>query len=262
MKITAGIEQHVRISGAGRRIVFVHGVGSHLESWDGVVAVLGESYESLCYDLRGHGESEKASGPYSLATFVEDLTGLLNVVGWTRFDLVGFSLGGLIAQAFTLQYPAHVRTLSIISSVAGRTSEERARVRSRAATLAQQGAQAHLDSAVERWFSDEFRAVRPDVVAQRLDRSRSNDPHCYAAAYDVLAANDLLDDLHKIKAPTLVMTGEEDSGSTPRMAHLMGRTIPNAKVTILSGLRHSVLLEAPDLVAQTLGNFLELHKEI
>lgn len=261
MKINAGIEQHVRISGAGRRIVFVHGVGSHLESWDGVIAALGESFETLRYDLRGHGESEKARGPYSLTMFVEDLARLLKAVGWTRFDLVGFSLGGLIAQAFALQYPAQVRTLSIISSVAGRTPEERARVRSRAATLAGEGAQAHLDAAVERWFSDEFRVARPDIVAQRLHRSRSNDPHCYAAAYDVLATSDLLAELHKIQAPTLVVTGEEDSGSTPRMARLMAGTIPNATVTILSGLRHSVLLEAPDLVAQTLGNFLELRKE-
>jgi pimeloyl-ACP methyl ester carboxylesterase len=261
MKINTGTEQNVRTSGAGRRVVFVHGVGSHLESWDGVITALGDGYESLCYDLRGHGESEKAKGPYSLEMFVNDLSRLVEALGWARFDLVGFSLGGLIAQVFTLTRPAQVRTLSIISSVAGRTTEERERVEERARTLSQAGAQAHLDTSVERWFTPEFIASNPVVVSQRLQRSLANDPHCYAAAYKVLASSDLLNELCEIQAPTLVMTGEQDGGSTPRMARLMADTIPNASATIFPRLRHSVLLEAPDLVAQALSRFFSSHQE-
>jgi pimeloyl-ACP methyl ester carboxylesterase len=177
---------------------------------------LGTGYEVLCYDLRGHGESEKAPGPYSLEMFVSDLRQLTDAINWKRFDLVGFSLGGLIAQSFALHNADRVRTLSIISSVAGRTPEESARAMARAHTLSEVGAQAHLDTSVERWFSDEFRANHPEVVQQRLQRSLENDPHCYAAAYRVLATSDLIGDLHRIKIPTLVMTGEEDGGSTPR----------------------------------------------
>ena len=65
----------------------------------------------------------------------------------------------------------------------------------------------------------------------------------------MLAENDLADDLHKIGAPTLVMTGEFDIGSTPRMAELMARRIPDASLVILPELKHSVLLEAPERVA-------------
>ena len=63
------------------------------------------------------------------------------------------------------------------------------------------------------------------------------------------------DELQLISAPTLIMTGEEDPGSNPRMAALMHSRIPDSKMEILPGLRHSLLVEAPELVAEKLNGF-------
>ena len=253
-----GFETHYRLKGHedGRRLVLVHGVGSHLQSWDGVIARLGPGYRCLAYDLRGHGASAKVPGPYAIEDFVADLTALVRHLGWDRFDLAGFSLGGLIGQAFTLKLPAAVRTLTIVSSVAGRTEEERARALKRAETLSRAGAGAHLADAVERWFTDDFRRRHPEVAAARQALSRSNDPACYAAAYRVLAETDLTDRLAAIRCPTLIMTGEDDQGSTPRMARLMADRIAGAACRILPKLRHSVLLEAPEVVGDLMADFL------
>ena len=73
----------------------------------------------------------------------------------------------------------------------------------------------------------------------------------------MLADYDLADELHYITQPTFVMTGELDEGSTPRMASLMAERIAGAQLEILPGLKHSVLLEAPDLIASKLAAFLE-----
>ena len=249
---------NVRLKGdaAGRRVVFVHGVGSHLESWDGVIGRLGPGVHSLSYDLRGHGESGKPPAPYTMDDFVADLKALVDRLGWARFDLVGFSLGGLIAQAFTLRFPAQVRSLTIVSSVAGRTPEEQERVLRRAQTLRENGAAAHLGEAVDRWFSDAFAAAHPEVIEARKARSMTNDPLSYAAAYAVLASSDFVDRLNEIACPALVMTGENDVGSTPRMARTMCDLVPNATLRILPGLKHSVLLEAPELVGKIIEQFL------
>ena len=67
--------------------------------------------------------------------------------------------------------------------------------------------------------------------------------------------SDLADELHRIGAPTLVMTGEDDPGSNPRMAALMHSRIPGSRMEILPGLRHSLLVEAPGLVAKKLNGF-------
>lgn len=248
-----------RIQGQGRRAVFVHGVGSYLESWDGVLAEMGADTQALTFDLRGHGGSERTPGPYSLGGFCEDLNKLVDHCGWDRFDLVGFSLGGLIAQAYALQMPDRLKTVSIISSVAGRTPEETERARQRARSLADLGPLAHLSGSVDRWFSDDFRRRHPEVVEERIERSKDMDGRCFSDAYEVLANNDLIDRLHEIQIPTLVMTGENDVGSTPRMAKRMGETIQGAEVRILPGLRHSVLIEAPHLVGRLLREFHARH---
>lgn len=80
--------------------------------------------------------------------------------------------------------------------------------------------------------------------------------HPYAAAYRLLAETDLADELHRIQAPPLVATGKHDAGSNPRMAALMHVRIPDSKLKVLSGLRHSILAEAPEVVAGLLCDFL------
>jgi len=249
---------NVKRSGSGRKVVFVHGVGADLESWQGTLSCLQTRIEALTFDLRGHGESVKTHGEYSLEMFSADLLAIVDEAGWACFDLVGFSLGGLIAQRFALDYPDRVRTLTIISSVGGRTDEEKARVLARAGTLAREGARAHMEASVPRWFTDEFKLAHPEIVEARMARSLANDPVCYAAAYKVLATGDLADELSKLHLPAIVMTGEADAGSTPRMAQLMAQQL-RAPCVIFPRLRHSVLLEASDQVALQIDSFLQRH---
>ncbi|MGZ5127117.1 MAG: alpha/beta fold hydrolase, partial [Burkholderiales bacterium] len=114
----------------------------------------------------------------------------------------------------------------------------------------------HLDWAVDRWFTREFQLAHPEIVEERKRQARTQDPACYAAAFHVLANYDLADELHRIRRETLVMTGELDSGSTPRMARLMAERITGAELGLLPNLKHSVLLEAPELVASNIAAFL------
>lgn len=245
-------------SGAGEAIVLLHGVGAGHEAWDGVVSELGQGFDFIRYDLRGHGRSSKPPGPYALEDFVQDLHGILRVNEIGKAHIVGFSLGGLVAQAFALHYPECVNKLVLISTVAGRTAAERDRVIARAETLSENGASAHLSEAVTRWFTDEFIAARPDVLEWRRRKSLENDPMGYAASYRVLAESDLADELHRIMAQTLVMTGEHDVGSTPRMARLIAERIPQAECLIFPRLKHSILLEAPDKVSDEIRRFLSV----
>ena len=244
-----GSEFNYRITGSGEPVTLVHGVGADLESWDGVADRLTPHFRVMRYDQRGHGESAKLPGPYSLRDMVEDLKLMLDECGIERTSLAGFSLGGLVAQSFALSYPERLDRLVLISTVAGRTEEEKMKVQARANALSEQGASFHMSAAADRWFTDRFIKEHPEVIERRRQKALANDPECYEAAYRVLAQSDLADDLHRIQAPTLVMTGEFDIGSTPRMAELMARRIPGARLAILPELKHSVLLEAPERVA-------------
>lgn len=251
-----GKEFNLQRSGEGPPLILVHGVGADLESWDGVMRELGEAFDIIRYDQRGHGRSHKPSGPYRIGDFIDDLRAIMVVNDLQRAHIAGFSLGGLVAQGLAIKYPQLVDRLVLISTSAGRTTREHERVMERAGKLEQQGACAHLHDAVDRWFTDEFIAARPDLLEWRRQKSMQNDPECYAAAYWMLADSDFGAELHRISAPTLVMTGECDIGSNPRMARLIKKRIPNCRCTIFPRLKHSLLLEAPDKVAAEMDRFL------
>ncbi len=245
-----------RLTGSGPALALIHGVGSSLEAWDCVVARLGADFRILRYDLRGHGATSKPPGPYSVEGFADDLAALLDEVGFERCHVAGFSLGGLVAQAFALAHPARLEKLALISTVAGRSEAEKERVQARLETVAAGFSGDHFWKSVDRWFTPAFQEANAALIARLAKRNKENDPAGYAAAYRVLAETDLAERLHLIQAETLVMTGEDDIGSNPRMARLMRERIPRARLTILPGLRHSILIEAPDLVAAALRDFL------
>lgn len=244
------------MDGEGTPLLLVHGVGADREAWDQVIAHLKGRYCIIRPDLRGHGQSVKSPGPYSLELFANDCLALLDHVGAKKAHLVGFSLGGLIAQKLALQAPERFFSMTAISSIAGRTPEEQERVLERAKTLLEEGALTHLSNAVERWFTDEFRAARPEILEWRRKKSLQNDPDSYAAAYHVLASSDLADQLHEIELPVLAMTGECDIGSPPHMSRTIAHRVQDGRVVIFPKLKHSVLLEAPDRIAQELEAFL------
>ena len=110
--------------------------------------------------------------------------------------------------------------------------------------------------ALERWFSPEFRQNHPERVQKRITELRATSPEGYIQAYRVFVLSDLAEHLSQIQCETLVMTGEYDPGSNVRMARLMHEKIPASQLEILPGLRHSVLVEAPQLIAEKLDSFL------
>ena len=113
----------------------------------------------------------------------------------------------------------------------------------------------HFRRSLSRWFTDEFQRANPELLERYAARNMENDPRAYAAAYRVLATTDLAGEASRVRAPTLVVTGEGDIGSNPRMARLLHERILGSQLQILPGLRHSILIEAPATVAWLLDAF-------
>ncbi len=240
--------RHV-VEGQGPFVTLVHGVGASLESWDQVAPRLASNFTVVRMDLRGHGRSGRIEGECTLAKLASDVRSVWDRLGIRTTHLAGFSLGGLIAQSLALNEADRIDRLAIISAVAGRTPEERAKVVDRLKLLREKGIAAITAAAEDRWFTPEFRAAHSDQVEKRMAELVNNDPEAYAAAYTVFATSDLADRLEKITHPTLVITGENDVGSNTRMARMMHERIKGSKLTILPRLRHSVLVEAPEVIA-------------
>ncbi len=255
--VSDGVALNYRVSGRGDRpLVLVHGVGSYREAWDGVIARLSDDFRILSFDLRGHGGSARVKGRYDIDDFTGDVLALTDHVGFERFDLAGFSLGGLIAQRLALTHPERLRRLVLLSTVSGRSDDERERVLTRLAALQAGDRGSHYDASLSRWLTEDFQARNPELIAELRRRNAQNDPDCYASAYRVLAETDFGGLIDQIRLPTLIATGEHDQGSNPRMSRYMHERIAGSRLHILPGLRHSLLNEAPDQVAALMRDFL------
>lgn len=243
------------VEGQGKPLVLVHGVGANLQSWDQVVERMAPSYRILRVDLRGHGASSHIEEEYSLEKFAEDIIAVMDAEGIEKADLAGFSLGGLITQCLALNYPERFDRIAILSAVAARTDEERAKVVSRLAMIDKDGIIAVTGAAKDRWFTEEFAAAHPEIIERRIAELIANHQPSYREAYRVFGQSELGHRLHEIPHRTLVLTGEFDQGSNTRMARFMHEKIANSELVILPRYKHSILVEASDVVSDHLLRF-------
>ncbi|HTP99782.1 MAG TPA: alpha/beta hydrolase [Casimicrobiaceae bacterium] len=248
-----------RREGRGAPVLLIHGVGGDSGNWGPIAARLQRRFDVIAMDLRGHGRSDLITGPVQAHDLARDAAQVLDECGVAASAVVGFSLGGTVAQALALDFPGRVARLAVMGSPCGRTPEERARALERIEFLKAHGAPALAEANRERWFTDEFRGAHPDAVERRVDQVKACDPASYLYAFTVFCTADFADRLPEIRVATLVVTGEHDVAATPRMARLMGERIGASQVRVLPRLRHSLLIEAPAQVGELLEGFLGNH---
>lgn len=239
-------------------VVLIHGLGLCQALWSDHIGRLAQHYRVVTYDLSGHGESQAAVGPVSLETFGDQFRELMDFLSLSDAAIVGFSIGGMINRHFALTDPERVAALAVLNSPHDRDAAAQQQVEERARKVTSEGASATMAAALERWFTPEFRARRPDVLQLVSDWREQVDFETYAGAAWVLAAGtkDLKGKGDKINAPTLVMTCENDSGSTPSMSHGIAAQIAGARTFIIPRLKHLGLLEDPAGFTTPLIEFL------
>jgi pimeloyl-ACP methyl ester carboxylesterase len=235
-------------------VVLIHGVGLDQHMWAAFGRALGRPVHT--YDLIGLGDGPRPPGPYTLAQYADQLSAVVAELGTAPVDLVGFSMGALIAQRFAVDQPDWVRRLVLVSTVFDRTPEERAAILDRVAEVRAGRYGDSIEPALQRWFTDDFATRRPEVVETVRQRMHANDVDAYGGAYEVFATGDaeLVPLVDRLTAPTLVVTGELDQRSTPEMARRLAAALPHV---IVPGVRHLLPVEAPDTLAELVNSFLD-----
>lgn len=243
-------------TGSGQPVLLLHGVGGSADDWIAAERHLKNRFRTVRLDARGHGRSAIPDGKWRLDDFTSDVARVLDDLGIDRAHVAGYSMGALIAQAFTLRFPERVDKLALLASTVGRNGAEQEAVESRLAFIRSFPPREYFDRhACKRWFTDEFVSEAPEVIEAYREAISRNDPIGYAKAYQVLAENDLADRLPEITSRTLVMTAANDIGAGPKTAVFIAERIKNAHLIILPRLRHQILLEAPDIVGGILREF-------
>lgn len=237
-------------------VVLIHGLGLSRALWDAHLPALAD-YRVLRYDLYGHGGSAPSAMTTSLAVYARQLADLMQHLGIDAGHIVGFSIGGMINRRFALDFPEMARSLIIMNSPHDRGPQAQKAVEDRAIAARNQGAFATFDAAVARWFTPDHQKHGAGPVLVRDWRTQVDD-ESYAQTSWVLAhgVRELIGPNPAIARPTLVMTCENDVGSTPAMSHAITEEIANATCVIVSEYKHLGLIENPDAFTRPILNFL------
>lgn len=258
-KVSApAFDTHRVIEGQGPCVVLIHGVGLDHEMWSLQAKALGKSFTVLRYDLIGHGGTPPWPGGFELEDLVAQLAALLDEQRVNQAHVVGFSLGALIAQAFALAHSHRLLGIVLVSGVYDRDRAARESVLKRLQQAERDGPPSVADAALERWFTKAYRKAHSDEVHKIERRLRANNADGFLPAYRLFAHADewLADRLNEIRAPALVITGEDDVGSTPDMARRMSQAMRNAECRIVPSVRHMLPLEAAQELNTMLNDFL------
>lgn len=239
-------------------VVLIHGLGLCRGLWAQHLGALSQSFRVLTYDLYGHGDSAPLSGKAALTTYSDQLAGLLDHINARTAAVVGFSIGGMINRRFALDYRDRVSALVILNSPHDRGAVAQVEVERRALLAREQGAASTLDAALMRWFTSAFLAGQPGLVDQVRRWRMTVDPESYAQAAWVLANGvvELTSDDGGVDIPTLVMTCQNDVGSTPAMSRAIAAGAGGGAALIVPELKHLGLMEAPDAFTAPILDFL------
>lgn len=231
------------------RILLIHALAMNWRQWRGVAAALPGEADVAAIDCRGHGASERRAGPYTVELMAADCITMLDALGWDNAIVAGCSMGGCVAQAVAAGYPERVAALLLADTTAdyGRAAEGTWRERGERAVRS--GMAVHAEFQLTRWFTDAFRAARPDVVADCLNVFLANDTACYAASCAMLGGIDLRPQLASIRCPTSVIVGEFDYATPPAMARNLADDITGARMIVIPGAKHFAPVERPETIA-------------
>ena len=152
-----------------------------------------------------------------------------------------------------------MHSLGLLSTAAGRTADDSAKVWGVVHAMEEKGIPQVLDTLIDRWYTDAFIAEHPKIVQRRLKQVVDTDPDIFLNVFRIYAGTEMMPWLHEVKAPSLVLTGEFDGGCNPRLNRGIADALPDSELVILPDLKHSILLEAGDEVARHLIRFMAAH---
>lgn len=239
-----GIDLHYTIDGTqGPWLTMSHSLACNLSAWDAQVELLKNDFRVLRFDTRGHGQSSAPAGPYTLEQLADDVAGLFKHLGIEHSHWMGISMGGMIGQTFALAHPGVFQSLILADSTSRRPPQAATMWGDRIRLAQSEGMQALVGSTLSRWFTEGYRASHPDVMA-RIGKGILETPvNGFCGCCEAISKIDLLDRLHEIKCPSLILVGEHDHGTPPEMSRLMHQNIAGSEFVIIPDAAHIASIE-------------------
>lgn len=234
-------------------VVFLHGIGGHLETFCLNIAAHAQRYRVIAFDLLGHGYTAKPDGAYEIERYVEHTLRLFDVLGIERATLAGTSLGGWICARIAARHPEKVARLSLISS-AGLTSHPA--VMHKLKTLTERASLTSGKDAMR--VRLEFVLKNPAALTEELVDIRHDiysAPDYQRSVHNIMCLQDMqirqrnlltVEELGRIQAPTLVIWTRDDPTATLSDGRSYAAAIADSRFVVFGNSAHMPQLEEPE----------------
>ena len=217
-------------------LVLLTPIGLEAGCWEGVDLPEGPVFKHV---WPGFGRRPRATPPPTMASLADEVTASYE----GPLDVVGVSMGGMVAQHLGLRHPARIRSLLVACTGA---AVDRQMMLARAADAERGGMEEVLETTLKRWFTPAALARQPlpPGVAYARRTLLALDPGSFADGWRAIAGHDVGDRLADIGAPTTCVAGSEDAASPIARTRAVAEGVPNARFTVLDG-PHMIHLENP-----------------
>jgi non-heme chloroperoxidase len=263
-----GLDHNYEQIGASPPLVWIHGAFVDSRMWEPQMAYFAPKYRVVRYDLRGHGKTGPSDQKdYSMATFAQDLSGLLEAFEIRNPIVCGLSLGGMIAQTYAVQNQSPIKAL-VLADTAVSVSLTLADKLQRYVLFPRWAMLVTIRMMnVENFTRFSFwlaRATRSEDWIGRDEATRSYIEGCmlqmdqeeYIKIYKAIYDFHLLP-LERITVPTLVLNGEHESKSVFRHTQEILKRVKGSQAKVVTGAGHTSNLENAELFNRTVDEFLQ-----
>lgn len=250
----------VSIRGEGPPLLLVMGLGGNIEMWDPLERALsGHGIQTIAYDASGTGHSPTRLLPQRMPGLARQAAHLLDALGHPSASVLGVSYGGAVAQELALGNPHRVRRLVLASTSCGLGG-----VPGNPLALS-------LLATPLRYYSPTFLRLtagalygptiteKEDLLREQINARRARPPTVWGYASQLIAGAGWTSWpwLGRIAAPTLVLAGDHDPIVPPRNARILARRIPDARLELVPGAGHLLLLDQAERCASLITDFLD-----
>lgn len=206
------------------------------------------------------GGSTSTAASYSMQTLVDDVVAVLDESGTRTATVVGLSMGGGVAQELALTHPERVNGLVLVSTSPSFSQTTRQRFLAEAESVKRDGMMRWADIWLERWFSDEFRAMEPEVIAHERSLILAADPDTYYVRARINANRNFRDRISALAVPVMYIGGELDPMNCAAHIADYRLLLDQFSWELMKGASHTVQVEAAGRFNAALLAFLDRYE--
>lgn len=252
-----GLRLRVRVRGEGRPVLFVMGLGGNIEMWEPLTDELVD-FQTIAFDAPGMGESDTPRWPLSMRSLARIAAGLIEQLGYRKVDVVGVSYGGAIAQELAYRHPHRVRRLVLAATTFGAGSMPgKPRALALLLTPYRYYSRSHLQAIGPRLYGGRV-AREPELLRSHAYARLGHAPSIRGYLWQLasIAGWTSLPFLHGVRAPALVLAGDDDPIIRLVNARVLAALLPHARLHVIRGGGHLFLIDQPRESAQLIREHL------